>query len=47
MATTPGEDLRRMARWLLSSPSWVNWLVLALLVLGLAWLLLWAPGQTW
>lgn len=48
MATTPGDDLRRIVRSLLFwGPSWLNWIVLVLVLLGLAWLLIRGPGQMW
>lgn len=37
------EDVRR----LVSAPSWVNWSALILVILVLAWLLIWGPEQMW
>jgi hypothetical protein len=47
MATTPQDDLRRIVRLFFWGPSWFNWVVLALMLLGLAWLLIWGPEQMW
>jgi hypothetical protein len=48
MATAPGDDLRRILRGLFFwGPSWLNWIVLVLLAMVLAWLLIWGPDQMW